>query len=155
MENSLSGRGPSASGSLSLPRLRAALLYPFPYSLSLTLYFVKTVFCDCCRFDFERELSEGLCGDKQRCLPLGIKILQAIYSNITHFRVFHKLLYDLFLDRFFIKLFGGICYGCHNKLTVKIWFHFRGYLVLILRLHVWSILGIQNCPWSITDRPPV
>jgi hypothetical protein len=60
----------------------------------------------------------------------------------------------MFLDILFIKLFGGISYGYHHELSAKIWFHFHGYLVLILRLNFWSVLGFENRPWSVANRPP-
>jgi hypothetical protein len=61
---------------------------------------------------------------------------------------------DLFLDILFIKLFGGIGYGCHHELSTKFWFHLNGYYILILRLNFWGHLGFKIRPWSVTDRPP-
>jgi hypothetical protein len=52
----------------------------------------------------------------------------------------------MFLDILFIKLFGGIGNGCHHELSTKIWFHFNGYFVLILRLNFWGDLGFKIRP---------
>jgi hypothetical protein len=59
----------------------------------------------------------------------------------------------MFLDILFIKLFGGIGYGCHHELNAKFCSHIHGYLVLILGLNFWSISGFENHPWSVADRP--
>ena len=90
------GRGPSGRFSqtvrewvLSQSRPPAALISPSPLAPSLSLSpHLKTVFCDCYRFNFKRGLSESLLGDQLWCLLLGIHILHEIYSHFDNFRVY-------------------------------------------------------------------
>jgi hypothetical protein len=37
-------------------------------------------------------------------------------------------------------------YGCHHELSAKLWFHFNGYFVLILRLNFWAFWGLKFAP---------
>jgi hypothetical protein len=145
-------RGPSAGGFFMLADAASSTSFSIAL-LSLTFYSFENVFCGCCHFDFERRLSESLCGDQLQCLPLGIKILHVIYSNILTILGFIYIGLCLFMDRSFIKLFGGICYSYHHVLTEKIWSHCFEYISIILQLNDWSILGIQNRPWSVAYHP--
>jgi hypothetical protein len=60
---------------------------------------------------------------------------------------------DLFLDRLFTKLIGGIGYGHPHEPMQKFGFILMDILFKFLCLNIWGNLGFEICPSTVADRP--